>query len=340
MSKIICFGEIMGRFNPPGYGRFVQSEIFELSYGGGEANVAVSLALFGHNASYVTKLPKNELGQSAVNSLRRYGVDTSYIVRGGERIGLYFLEKGVSQRPSKVIYDRKHSAIADAAPNDFNWKEIFSGADWFHFTGITPALSDDCAEICLEACKEAKSRNVTISCDINYRKNLWSRDKAKEVMSRLMEYADICIGNEEDAADVFGIAAEDSDVAGGKINHEKYIDVARRLHKQFSLKKVAVTLRSSISASDNKWAAMLFDGENAVFSAEYLIHIADRVGGGDAFGAGLIHSLLTGESDKEAVEFATAASCLKHSIEHDFNLSTLDEVKNLLASGGSGRIQR
>jgi 2-dehydro-3-deoxygluconokinase len=256
MDKIVTFGEIMLRLAPEGYYRFVQANSFGATFGGGEANVAVSLANFGTDAAFVTKLPKHEIGQAAVNSLRRFGVDTSKIVRGGDRVGIYFLEKGASQRPSKVIYDRANSAIAAAVPADFDWKKILDGVNWFHFTGITPALSDNAAAITLDAVKAAKEKGVTVSCDLNYRKNLWSKEKAGEVMGRLMPYVDICIANEEDAADVFNIHAKNTDVTTGSINREGYKEVAKALIDRFGFKKVAVTLRESINANDNNWAAM------------------------------------------------------------------------------------
>jgi len=338
--KAVCFGEIMMRLNPEGYKRFTQANKWEVSYAGGEANVAVSLANYGLDAAYVTKLPDNPLGQSAINSLRALGVDTSMIVKGGERLGVYFVEKGASQRPSKVVYDRKYSAISMASASDFDWDSIFDGADWFHFTGITPALGDNVAAICLDACKAAKARGISISCDLNYRKNLWSREKAGEVMAELMPYVDVCIANEEDAADVFGIRAENIDITGGKLDHSGYIDVAKKLIARFGFKKVAITLRGSISANDNRWAGMLYDGENAYFSKEYLIHIVDRVGGGDSFGGGLIYSLMSGYDCQKTIEFAVAASCLKHTIEYDFNMVSVDEVTKLMGGDGSGRVQR
>ena len=340
MKKIVTFGEIMLRLAPHGYSRFVQSDSFGATYGGGEANVAVSLANFGMNAAFVTKLPPHEIGQSAVNSLRHYGVDVSNIVRGGERVGIYFLEKGASQRPSKVIYDRANSAIALAKMDDFNLEEIFDGADWFHFTGITPALGKNVADICLQACKAAKTHGITVSCDLNYRKNLWSREAAGKTMAKLMPYVDVCIANEEDASDVFGISAENTDVTSGKVRHDGYRDVARKLSEKFGFKLVAITLRSSISANDNDWAAMMYDGENYFFSRSYPIHIVDRVGGGDSFGAGLIYSQLSGFDMQKSVEFAVAASCLKHTIEGDFNLVSTDEVLRLAGGDGSGRVQR
>jgi 2-dehydro-3-deoxygluconokinase len=338
--RVITLGEIMLRLAPEGYYRFVQAVSYGAIYGGGEANVAVSLAGFGIDAAFVTKLPKHEIGQGAVNRLREFGVDTSLIVRGGNRVGIYFLEKGASQRPSKVIYDRAHSAIAEAVETDFDWDRIFQGASWFHFTGITPALSDSAAAICLDACKAAKSKGITVSCDLNYRANLWTREKAGEVMGRLMEFVDICVANEEDAADVFGIRASGSDVTTGKISHEGYKEVAAALIKRFGFKKTAITLRESISANDNNWAAMLCTGDDFYFSKKYAVHIVDRVGGGDSFSAGLIYACLQNMPPQEGLEFAVAASCLKHTIEGDFNFVSVDEVKKLAGGNASGRVQR
>jgi len=340
MSKVITFGEIMLRLAPEGYYRFTQAEKLGATYGGGEANVAVSLANYGVDASFVSKLPKHDIGQSAINSLRRFGVGTDMIVRGGDRVGIYFLEKGASQRASKVIYDRANSAIATASTADFDWDKIFDGATWFHFTGITPALGDNVANICLQAVKAAKDKGITVSCDLNYRKNLWSREKAGQVMGALMPYVDVCIANEEDASDVFGIKADNTDVTSGKVNHEGYKDVAKKLADKFGFKKVAITLRGSISANDNDWAAMLYEDSNYYFSKTYRVHIVDRVGGGDSFGAGLIYSQLKGFAPQKSVEFAVAASCLKHTIEGDVNLVTVDEVNKLATGDGSGRVQR
>ena len=339
-KKVVTFGEIMLRLEPEGYKRFLQADSFDAIYGGGEANVAISLANYGLDSLFVTKLPSHEIGQCAVNTLRRFGVCTSEIVRGGNRLGIYYCEKGASQRPSKVIYDRAGSSIAMAQPSDFNWDKIFENADWFHFTGITPALGDNVAEICLEACKAAKARGITISCDLNYRKKLWTREKAGKVMGELCKYVDVCIANEEDASDVFGISSKGTDITSGKLNQEGYKDVAKQLADRFNFSKVAITLRSSISANDNDWAAMLYDGSDYYFSKSYHIHIVDRVGGGDSFGAGLIYSCLNSLSSREAIEFAVAASCLKHSIEGDYNLVSIDEVKNLAKGDGSGRVQR
>ena len=338
--KLVTFGEIMMRLNPAGYQRFVQAESFEASYAGGEANVAVSVANYGLDAAFVTKVPAHEIGQCAVNTLRRFGVDTSGMVRGGDRLGIYFVEKGASQRPSKVIYDRAHAAIAEAVPSDFNWKEIFKDVTWFHFTGITPALGGNLPEICLEACKTAKEMGVTVSCDLNFRKKLWSSEQAGETMGKLMPYVDVCIANEEDAKDVFGIAAPDTDLNTGKISHDGYISVAQQLTERFNFKKVAITLRGSLSASVNDWAGMLYSDGKASFSPTYRINIVDRVGGGDSFGGGLIYSLMSGYDDQKAINFAVAASCLKHTIEHDFNLVSVSEVENLAGGNASGRVQR
>lgn len=340
MARVITFGEIMLRLAPPGYQRFVQADSFTAVYGGGEANVAVSLSNYGVPAGFVTKVPDNAIGQAAVNSLRRYGVDTRHIVRGGQRLGIYFAEKGASQRPSKVIYDRKYSAISEATKQDFDWEKIFFGAEWFHVTGITPALGNDIADITVDAVSTAKRLGLTVSCDLNYRKNLWTSEQAGKVMRNIVDYVDICIANEEDAEKVFGIKADKTDITAGQLDHEGYKTVAAELMKRFSFSKVAITLRGSISASDNNWAAMLYNGNEFMFSRNYAVHIVDRVGGGDSFGAGLIYGLLNHYSDKEALEFAVAASCLKHSIEGDVNHVTVDEVKTLMSGDGSGRVQR
>ena len=339
--KAVTFGELMLRLAPEGYLRFVQADKFQVTFGGGEANVAVSLANYGIDAAFVSKLPNNDIGQAAVNSLRRFGVDTGKIVRGGDRIGIYFLEKGASQRPSKVIYDRAASAIALAKREDFDWDKIFDGVNWFHFTGITPALSDGAAEITMDAVKAAKAKGITVSCDLNYRKKLWSKAKAKEVMTSLMPYVDVLIANEEDSADVFGIKADDTDISKGALNKEGYKSVAKKLVDAFGFKYVAITLRGSISANDNKWSAMLYDGKEYFFSKEYMIHIVDRVGGGDSFGGGLIYGMLNFPADNQKIiEFAVGASCLKHSVEGDYNMVTVDEVLKLIEGDGSGRVQR
>lgn len=340
MAKVVTFGEIMLRLAPNGYYRFFQNDQMQATFGGGEANVAVSLANFGLDSVYVTKLPGHAIGQGAVDALRYFGVDTTKIVRGGDRVGIYFLEKGASQRGSVCIYDRNHSAIAEARPEDFDWNAIFEDADWFHFTGITPALGGNLVEICRQACAVAKAKGVKISCDLNYRGKLWTRAEARAAMTDLYQYVDVCISNEEDAKDVFGIEAENTDIRGGRLDHAAYKSVARQLADKFGFEKVAITLRSSISASDNGWAGMLYDGENYCFSRSHHLHIVDRVGGGDSFGAGLIYSLLCGKSSQEAIEFAVAASALKHSIEGDFNRVSVAEIEKLAQGDASGRVQR
>ncbi len=340
MSRVITFGEIMLRLNPSGYLRLVQANSLEMNYAGGEANVAASLANLGINAAFVSKIPKHEVGECVVRELRKNGVDTNFILRGGERVGVFYLEKGASQRASKVIYDRANSAIALANPSEFDWDRIFEGADWFHWTGITPALSENMRICCMEACRAAKAKGITISCDLNYRKKLWLREKAGAYMTQLMPYVDVLIANEEDAQDVFGISASNTDISGGKLDHRAYIDVARQITERFGIKKVAFTLRTSLSATDNRWAGMFYENHEACFSKEYLIHIVDRVGGGDSFGAGLIYAQLNGLSQQQSIEFAVAASCLKQTIEHDFNLASIDEINALVGGNGSGRVQR
>ena len=342
MSRIVTFGELMLRLQPYNYERFVQCEHVEFTFGGGEANVAVSLANYGMDAAFVSKLPAHSIGQAAVNSLRRYGVDTSLITRRGDRVGIYFNEKGASQRGSVCIYDRAHSAIQLASSSDFDWDKIFEGVAWFHFTGITPALGPNVVEICKEACKAAKAKGVKISCDLNYRGKLWTRAQAREAMTELCQYVDVCISNEEDAKDVFGIEAEATDIYAGELNHKGYKSVAKQLADKFGFEMVAITLRESHSAFDNGWSAMLYNvaKDEYCFSKKYNLHIIDRVGGGDSFGSGLIYSLLSGKDTQAAVEFAVAASALKHSIEGDYNMVTVAEVEKLAGGDGSGRIQR
>ena len=340
--KVVTFGELMVRLQPFNYERFVQANSLEFTFGGGEANVAVSLANYGLDAAFVTKLPAHAIGQAAINSLRRYGVDTSMITRGGDRVGIYYNEKGASQRGSVCIYDRANSAIQLAQPSDFDWDKIFEGVDWFHFTGITPALGENVVEICREACKAAKAHGVKISCDLNYRGKLWTREQARAAMTDLCQYVDVCISNEEDAKDVFGIEAEATDIYGGKLNAEGYKSVAKQLADKFHFEKVAITLRESHSAFDNGWSAMLYDvaSNEYCFSKKYDLHIIDRVGGGDSFGGGLIYGLNTYATQAEALEFAVAASCLKHTISGDFNRVTVKEVESLMKGSGTGRVQR
>ena len=342
MAKIVTFGELMLRLQPYDYQRFVQCERVAFTFGGGEANVAVSLANYGMDATFVTKLPDHAIGQAGINALRRYGVDTSKIIRGGDRVGIYFNEKGASQRGSVCIYDRAHSALQEADPAEFDWDEIFDGAQWFHFTGITPALGGEMARICKEACAAAKAKGLTVSCDLNYRSKLWSREQAKTVMIDLCQYVDVCIANEEDAKDVFGIRAKDSDIYAGNLHQEGYRSVARELSQLCGFSKVAITLRESRSASDNGWSGMLYDGkkEEFYFSRKYDLHIVDRIGGGDSFGGGLIYGFLSGKENQDALEFAVAAAALKHSVEGDFNQVSAQEVEKLVKGDGSGRIQR
>jgi 2-dehydro-3-deoxygluconokinase len=340
MSKVVTFGEIMLRLATPENLRFTQANVLEMTFGGGEANVAVSLAQFGVDAAFVTRVPNNDIAQSCLNQLRGFGVDTSHILRGGDRLGIYFLEAGASQRASTVIYDRANSSISTVDPSALNWPEIFKGATWFHFTGITPALGENAARAVLEGAKAAKAAGLAVSCDLNYRKKLWTSAKAQEVMSGLMAHVDFCIANEEDAEKVFGIKARGAEVHEAKIDHQRYVEVAEKLNAKFNFRGVAITLRESFSASRNGWSGMFYTGGKAHFSRRYEIDIVDRVGAGDSFAAGLIYSLVQKQSAQEAVEFAAAASCLKHSIPGDFNLCTLAEVKNLMAGDGSGRVQR
>lgn len=337
---IITFGEIMLRLQPPSYQRFLQTSTYEATFGGGEANVAVSLCNFGKEAAFVTGLPDNDIGKACIGQLRRWGVDTRYIVNKPGRMGIYYCEKGASQRPSKVIYDRAGSVAAGLSVGDIDWDTVLDGAEWFHFTGITPALGDSVAALTLEALKAAKAHGVPVSCDLNYRKKLWTREKAGQVMAELVPYVDLLIANEEDAADVFGIRAAKSDVTKGEIDLEGYRDVAKQLIDRFCVKKVAITLRESVSASRNRWSALLYNGRELLVSKKYDMQIVDRVGGGDSFGAGLIYGQTSGMDDAASLEFAVAASCLKHSIEGDFNAVTVAEVNALCGGDGSGRVQR
>ena len=340
MSKIITLGEIMLRLSPEGQTRFVQADSFDVIYGGGEANVAVSCANYGHDAYFVTKLPAHEIGQSAVNALRRYGVHTDYIVRGGQRIGIYFCETGASVRPGKVIYDRAHSAIAEADAREFDFDAIMSGADWFHWSGITPAISPQAAEITRKACEAAKRQGVTVSVDLNYRKKLWTPQEAQAVMKPLMNYVDICIGNEEDAELCLGFKP-DADVTAGQTDAAGYEAIFRSMAQTFGFKYVISTLRESFSASHNGWKALIFDGQTFYTSRRYdLLPIIDRVGGGDSFSGGIIHGLLTKSSPAEALEVAVAASALKHTVTGDFNLVSAAEVETLAGGDASGRVQR
>lgn len=340
MAKIITLGEIMLRLSTPGVKRFVQSESFDVVYGGGEANVAVSLAGFGHEAYFVSKLPKHEIGQSAINALNRYQVKTDFVIRGGDRIGIYYLETGASMRPSKVIYDRANSAIALAKPEEFDFDLIFKDAEWFHWSGITPALSKDAAEITKQACIAAKKHGVTVSVDLNYRKKLWTPSQAQLVMKDLMKYVDVCIGNEEDAELVLGFKPKHTDVTSGALEIDSYKEIFKEMKETFGFKMVATTLRESYSANKNGWSALLYDGDSFYQSKKYIINpIIDRVGGGDSFSGGLIHGLLT-KDKQQAIEFAVAASALKHTIPGDFNQVSEEEVLILTKGDASGRVQR
>ena len=340
MSKIVTLGEIMLRLSPEGNRRFVQVDSFDVIWGGGEANVAVSCANYGHNAYFVSKLPKHEIGQAAVNALRRYGVNTDFIARGGDRVGIYYCETGASMRPSKVIYDRARSAIAEAKPEDFDFDAIMEGADWFHWSGITPAISDAAAELTRLACEAAKRHGVTVSVDLNFRKKLWTTEKAQQVMRPLMKYVDVCIGNEEDAELCLGFKP-DADVEAGETSAEGYRGIFRAMAEEFGFKYVVSTLRESFSATHNGWKAMIYNGTDFYESRRYDINpIVDRVGGGDSFSGGLIHGLLTMSTQGEALEFAVAASALKHTVPGDFNLVSIAEVEALAGGNANGRVQR
>ncbi len=340
MKKVVGFGDFLLRLNPTGYLKFIQANQFEINYTGAEANVCVSLSVMGIETQFVTKLPRNDIAVAGEAMLKKFGVKTDHVVYGGERLGIFYLEKGASQRPSKVIYDRKYTSIATAKREDFDWETILKGAEYFHITGITPALGGELPLICEDACKEAKRQGVTVSCDLNYRKNLWTREQAKATMEKLLSYIDVLIANEEDVENVLGIKARDTDVTAGKLNYDSYIEVAKKLCETYGIKVVGTTLRSSISASDNDWAAMLYTNGKAYLSQTYHIHLVDRVGGGDSFAAGLLYGMVNGFEPQKIIEYAAAASCLKQTIEMDFNLTTADEIEHMISAGGTGRIQR
>lgn len=339
-KKVVGFGDFLVRLSPPGYERFSQCSQFNINYSGAEANVCVSLSIMGVPTEVVTRVPNNDIAKTGLMMLKKYGVGTDHVAFGGERLGLFYLEKGASQRPSRIVYDRKHTAIAEAKIEDFEWDNIFKGASNLHMTGITPALSDTMPEVCLYAVKKAKEYGLTISCDLNYRKNMWTEEQAKACMEKLLPYIDVVIANEEDADKVLGIRAKDTDVMTGKLSREGYVDVASQICAKYGVKQVGITLRKSISASDNEWGALLYTGGKAYFSKTYPIHIVDRVGGGDSFAAGLLYGMVNEFDPQRTIEYAAAASCLKHSIELDFNLSTVDEVECLMNGDGSGRVQR
>jgi 2-dehydro-3-deoxygluconokinase len=343
MNNIVTFGEFMLRLSTPGFSRFLQSDQFKITFGGGEANVSVALANFGEQTFFVSRFPEHEIGEMALQSLRRYGVNTDYVLRGGDRLGVYYLETGASQRPSKVIYDRAGSAVNDMDGTMTDWDEIFEGKQWFHWTGITPALGKKPQQAVVTACKAARKAGVTISCDLNFRSKLWTEKEAQAVMNPLMEYVDVCIANEEDAQRSLGFEAGKTDVEGAELDEAGYYQLARELKTEYGFQKVAITLRESFSASINGWSAVLHDEKDCkdpVRSTRYEIQIVDRVGGGDSFASGLIYGLLNKENSKDALEFAVAASCMKHTIPGDFNLVTVEEVEKLVQSGGSGRVER
>jgi 2-dehydro-3-deoxygluconokinase len=339
-KKIVTLGEIMLRLSTPDYKRFVQTEKFDVTYGGGEANVAAALCNYGLQGVFVSKVPDNPIGQSAINHLRRYGVDTRFMAKGGDRLGIYFLETGASMRASQVVYDRAGASIADVEVSDFDFDKIFEHADWFHTTGITPALSDKTAALTEAALKAAKAKGITTSIDLNYRKKLWSKEKARKVMTHLCQYVDVCIGNEEDADTTLGFKANNTDVTKGQLNLDGFKDVFRKMKEKFGFKFIASSLRESHSASDNGWSALVYDGSEFYHTKEYQVRIIDRVGSGDSFASGLIYGLVTDMSMKEAAEYGVAASALKHTIPGDLNHATLGEVKSLMEGDGSGRVQR
>jgi len=339
-KKVVTLGEIMLRLSTPDFKRFVQADTFDITYGGGEANVAAALCNYGLNGTFISKVPDNAIGQAAINHLRRYGVDTQFIAKGGERLGIYFLETGASMRASQVIYDRAGASIADVKPEEFDWDKILDGADWFHTTGITPALSDKASVLAETALKTAKAKGITTSIDLNYCKKLWSKEKAREVMTKLCQYVDVCIGNEEDADTTLGFKAAHTDVTKGELNLDGYKDVFRQMKDKFGFKFIASSLRESHSASDNGWSALVYDGSDFHHTRKYNVRIVDRVGSGDSFASGLIFGLVTGMPMPEAAEFGVAASAIKHTIPGDLNHATLAEVKELIKGDGSGRVQR
>lgn len=343
MAKVVTMGEIMLRLSTPNNEKFIQADEFDVCYGGGEANVAVSLANYGHDAEFVTKVPQNPIGECAVAALRKYNVETKHIARGGERLGIYFLETGAAMRASNVVYDRAHSSISTAVPADFDFDEIFEGADWFHFTGITPAVSDMAAELTEAALKAAKAKGITVSVDLNFRKKLWSSEKAQKIMTNLMQYVDVCIGNEEDAEKVLGFKPGNTDVTSGELELAGYKDIFEQMVAKFNFKYVISSLRESFSASDNGWSACIYSRDTKEFyhSRKYRISpIVDRVGGGDSFAGGVICGFVDGKNFKDALEFGVAASALKHTIPGDFNLVSRADVENLAGGDGSGRVQR
>ena len=339
-NRVVCFGELLMRLTPKRFERFVQAREFEICFAGAEANTAVSLANFGIDAYMVSAVPATEIGQACLNYVRQFGVNTDYVLRRGKRLGVFYLESGASQRSSKVIYDRAHSGITEVEPGQINWDEVFAGKQWFHWSGITPALSDSLAATTREACLAARRHGLTVSCDLNYRRTLWPPEKARAVMTELMPLVDVLIANEEHSALVLGVGPKDADLHPGPLEIERYKELANALHQRFNFQYVAITMREGLSASENGWSCLLSDKTNCYLSQKYHIWVVDRVGAGDAFSGGLIYGFLTGMSSQETVEFAAAAACLKHSIHGDFNHVSKAEVDALRAGEGSGRIQR
>lgn len=340
-KKVVMFGELMMRLSTKRFERLPMAREFDVIYSGAEANLGASLAAWGVDSYIVSSVPDNAIGEGCLNYLRQFKLNLDYVKKNGFRLGIYFVETGAAQRPSSFLYNRKGSSITELGPGDFDWDTIFEGKDWFHITAITPALGDNVAAMAIEACAAAKKKGLTVSCDLNFRSKLWTKEKAREVMTKIMDYTDVLFTNEEEATTVFGIEARGSDVYAGRIVERGYEDVAVQLKEKFDLKYVSITLRASTSATTNDWSGMLYDGEKFYTSAKYHIDfIVDRIGGGDAYSAGIVYGLLTGQDLQETVEFAAAAGCLKHSIYGDFNQCTFGEIMNLIKSGGSGRIQR
>jgi 2-dehydro-3-deoxygluconokinase len=342
VTKVVTFGEIMLRLSPLGFERFLQSPVLSATFGGGEANVAVSLAHFGLESCYVTRLPQHDIGEAAIRTLRAEGVNTEFIVRGGERIGIYFAEAGASQRASSVIYDRAHSAVSELWPGAIDWRRVFTGAQWFHMTGITPALGDNAARCTVEAVEAARSAGIKVSIDLNFRKKLWSEARAREIMRPLMRHVDLVVANEEDLQSSLGLDIAGTDVTAAQLNLDAYKQVARRVARELGPRLIAITLRESLSASDNGWSAVLWDDAQSQFfrSQRYEVRLVDRIGGGDSFAAGLIYGLLTGRPPEAALRFAVAASALKQTVPGDFNRVSVDEVDRLVMGDASGRVQR
>lgn len=340
MHKFVGFGDLLISFEPVGYQRFLQADTMQVNYTGAEANVCVNLAQLGVKSYFVSRVPDNDIGRCALAGLSKYRVNVDHVALGGDRLGVIYTEKGAAQRPSKVIYDRMHSGFTTSTASDYNWDEILQGASFFHFTGITAALSDDMPAIIEQACEAAHRAGAKVSCDLNYRKKLWTEEKAQQVMQKLVTHVDLLLANEEDAAKVLGIHASDTDVVAGKLSHDGYAHVAEEIQRVYGVEQVGISLRESLSASDNRWSGMLYTGGKAYFSRTYDIHIVNRVGGGDSYASGLIYAAMHGFDPQKAVEFAAAASCLKHSIEKDFNLVTLEEIYHLMGGDGSGRVQR